>query len=128
MAAPRLGKVELKIMDALWSKGASSIREIHEALAIKGAPAYTSVQTMVYRLESKGAVRRLKKIGNAHIFEAAISRDAARGRLIDDLLALCGGRTEAVMGHLIQSGKLTMDDIKGAEKVLREYMKKERMK
>jgi predicted transcriptional regulator len=125
MPTPRLGKVEMAIMDVLWRKGAISIREIHEEFPKKG-PAYTSVQTMVYRLETKGAVRRLKKIGNAHIFEAAISRDAARGRLIDDLLALCGGTTQAVMSHLIQSGKLTLDDIKDAQKVLREQLKKER--
>lgn len=125
MPTPRLGKVELAIMDVLWRKGAISIREIHEEFP-KNGPAYTSVQTMVYRLETKGAVHRLKKIGNAHIFEAAISRDAARGRLIDDLLALCGGTTQAVMSHLIQSGKLTLDDIKDAQKVLREQLKKER--
>src|SRR4026207_2353068 len=94
MALPRLTKLELQVMDALWTRGASSVREIQEAFPEKDRPAYTTVQTMVYRLEGKKAVRRLKKIGNAHIFEAAISRNAAQRRLIDDLLAFFGGRPQ----------------------------------
>jgi BlaI family penicillinase repressor len=123
--SPKLSKLELLIMDALWSRGASSIREIHESLPERKRPAYTTVQTMVYRLEAKDAVRRTKKIGNAHIFEAKISRDAAQKRLIDELLSLFGGRTQPVMAHLIESGKLTEEDIKEAEKLLRSRARKE---
>jgi BlaI family penicillinase repressor len=119
MSMPKLTKLELQIMDALWSKGASSIREIQESFPEKQRPAYTTVQTTIYRLEGKNAVCRIKKIGNAHIFEAMISRDAARGSLIDTLLSLFGGATQPVMAHLIESGKLTMEDLKEAQKVLR---------
>jgi predicted transcriptional regulator len=100
MALPKLTKLELQIMEALWSKGALSIREVQEAFPEKDRPAYTTIQTTVYRLEDKEAVRRVKKISNAHIFEAVVSRDVARGRLIDDLLSLFGGRTQPVMAHL----------------------------
>jgi BlaI family penicillinase repressor len=124
MAMPRLTKLELRIMEALWSKGALSIREIQEAFAQKGRPAYTTVQTTVYRLELKKAVRRVKKISNAHIFEAVISRSAAHRRLIDELLGLFGGRTQPVMSHLIESGKLTMDDVEEARKALQNLTKK----
>lgn len=106
-------------MEALWTRGASSIREIQECFPEKRRPAYTTVQTTVYRLEAKGAVQRVRRVGNFHIFEAAISRDAAQRTLIDDLLALFGGRTQPVMAHLIESGKLTLDDVKEAEKTLR---------
>ena len=126
MSLPKLSKLELQIMEALWSKGASSIREIHESFPARGRPAYTTVQTMVYRLEAKKAVHRAKKISNAHIFEATITRGSAEKRLIDDLLGLFGGRAQPVMSHLIESGKLTMDDIKEAEKILREHAKKEK--
>src|SRR4029453_17826192 len=115
MALPRLTKLELQVMDALWTRGASSVREIQEAFPEKDRPAYTTVQTMVYRLEGKKAVRRLKKIGNAHIFEAAITRNAAQRRLIDDLLSFFGGRPQPVMAHLIESGSLTLEDVKEAE-------------
>jgi predicted transcriptional regulator len=125
MALPKLSKLELKIMGALWSKGASSVREIQESLPAKRRPAYTTVQTMLYRLEAKNAVRRSKKIGNAHIFEAVISRNAAQGRLIDELLALFGGRAQPLMSHLIESGQLTLDDIEEARKTLRGLGKKE---
>ncbi len=128
MSLPKLSKLELQIMEALWSKGASSIREIHESFPKRGRPAYTTVQTMVYRLEAKEALRRSKKISNAHIFEATISRGSAEKRLIDDLLGLFGGRTQPVMAHLIESGKLTMEDIKDAEKALRELSSKEQPK
>src|SRR5215470_10711316 len=121
MPLPKLTKLELQIMEALWSRGALSIREIQEAFSERGRPAYSTVQTTVYRLESKKAVKRVKKISNAHIFEAAVSRDAARGRLIDDLLSLFGGRTQPVMAHLVETGKLTLDDVKETEKLIRDY-------
>lgn len=121
---PRLSKLELQIMEALWNHGALPIREIQEGFPEKGRPAYTTIQTTVYRMESKGALRRVKKIGNAHIFEAVVSRDAARGRLIDELLGLFGGQTQPVMAHLIESGKLTLDDVHEAEKALRKLSKK----
>jgi BlaI family transcriptional regulator, penicillinase repressor len=126
MAEPKLTKLELQIMDALWSQGKASIREIQETFPEKGRPAYTTIQTTVYRLEAKRAVRRIKKVGNFHIFEAAVSRDAAQRRLIDDLLALFGGRTQPVMAHLIESGKLTLADVKEAEKILRELERKDK--
>ena len=125
MALPKLTKIELRIMDALWTAGASSVREIQEALPAKNRPAYTTVQTMVYRLEAKGAVRRVKKIGNAHVFEAAISRDSAQRRLIDDLLSFFGDRTQPVMAHLIESGRLTLEDVKEAEKTLKRLSRKD---
>lgn len=125
MAEPRLAKLELKIMETLWARGQASIREIQEAFPEKDRPAYTTVQTTVYRLEAKKAVRRVKKVGNFHIFEAAVSRNAAQRRLIDDLLGLFGGRTQPVMAHLIESGKLTMADVKEAETMLRKLQKKD---
>src|ERR1035441_6712396 len=105
MPLPKLTKLELQIMDALWSHGACSIREIQQAFPERGRPAYTTIQTTVYRLEDKKALRRSKKISNAHIFEAVISRSAAQKRLIDELLGLFGGRIQPVMSHLIESGK-----------------------
>ena len=119
MALPKLSKLELQIMEALWTRGAASIREIQEAFPEPHRPAYTTIQTTVYRLEGKQAVRRVKKIGNAHIFEAVVTRSAAQGRLIDDLLAFFGGRARPVLLHFIESGKLTLDDMEEAEKVLR---------
>jgi BlaI family penicillinase repressor len=126
MAQPKLTKLEFQIMEALWTQGASSIREIQESFPEKRRPAYTTIQTTVYRLEGKGAVQRIKKVGNFHIFEAAVSRDAAQRRLIDDLLALFGGRTQPVMAHLIKSGKLTLDDVKEAEETLRKLETKDK--
>ncbi len=128
MTNPKLTKLELQIMDALWTRGKASIREIQEAFPEEGRPAYTTIQTMVYRLEAKKAVKRTGKIGNFHIFEAAVSRNSAQRKLIDDLLALFGGRTQPVMAHLIESGKLTLDDVKDAEKLLRKLEKKEKSK
>jgi BlaI family penicillinase repressor len=116
---PRLTKLELRIMDALWTRGASSVREIQEALPDQSRPAYTTVQTMIYRLEAKQAVRRVKKVGNALIFEAQISRDSAQRRLVDELLSIFGGRTQPVMAHLIDAGKLTLKDVQEAERTLR---------
>jgi BlaI family penicillinase repressor len=119
VALPKLTKLELQIMDVLWGRGASSVREIQEAFPEKDRPAYTTVQTMVYRLEGKKAVRRVKKIGNAHIFEAALSRRAAQRRLVDELLSFFGGRTQPVMAHLIESGQLTLEDVQEAERTLK---------
>lgn len=128
MAEPKLSKLELHIMDTLWSNGSASIREIQEAFPERNRPAYTTIQTTVYRLEAKKAVRRVKKVGNFHIFEAAVSRTAAQRRLIDDLLALFGGRSQPVMARLIESGKLTLADIKEAEKTLRKLENREERK
>jgi BlaI family transcriptional regulator, penicillinase repressor len=125
MNGPKLTKLELRIMNALWSGGASSIREIQETFPEKDRPAYTTIQTTVYRLEGKKAVHRVKKVGNFHIFEAAISRDAAQRKLVDDLLALFGGSTQPVMARLIESGKLTLADVKEAEKTLRNLARKD---
>jgi predicted transcriptional regulator len=126
MAAPKLSKLEFQIMEALWNKGESSIRDLQEAFPEKRRPAYTTIQTTVYRMEAKEVVRRVKKIGNFHVFAASITRDAAQRRLIDDLLALFGGRTQPVMAHLIESGKLTLEDVKEAEEALRRLSHKEK--
>jgi BlaI family penicillinase repressor len=126
MPQPKLTRFELQIMEALWNQGTASIREIQESFPEKDRPAYTTVQTTVYRLEGKKAVRRVKKISNAHIFEAAVSRNAAQRRLVDDLLTLFGGRTQPVMAHLIESGRLTLGDVKEAEKTLRKLEKEKR--
>lgn len=123
MPQSKLSRLEFAIMDILWSRGDSSIRELQEAFPPKKRPAYTTVQTTVYRLETKGVVRRVKKVGNFHIFAASVSRTSAQSRLIDDLLALFGGRTQPVMAHLIESGKLTLDDIREAERTLRKMEK-----
>lgn len=119
MALPKLTKLEHQIMDALWTHGAQSVREIQERFPERDRPAYTTVQTMVYRLETKKAIRRVKKIGNAHIFDAVVSRDAAQRRLIDDLLGFFDGRIQPVVAHLIDTGKLTLQDVREAEQTLR---------
>ena len=126
MALPKLSKLELQIMEALWDHGGSSVREIQERFPEKDRPAYTTVQTMVYRLEAKKAVRRVKKIGNAHIFDAAISRTAAQRRLIDELLSFFDGRIQPVVAHLIDSGKLTLKDVQEAEQTLRKLARKDK--
>ena len=126
MAEPKLSKLEFQIMEALWTQGDLSIREIQEAFPVKRRPAYTTIQTTIYRLEAKGVVRRVKKVGNFHIFAASVSRKAAQRRLVDDLLALFGGRSQPVMAHLIESGKLTLEDVKEAEKALRGLSLKEK--
>src|SRR5437868_10428274 len=128
MSEPKLAKLELKIMETLWARGQASIREIQEAFPENDRPAYTTVQTTVYRLEAKKAVRRVKKVGNFHIFEAAVSRNAAQRRLIDDLLGLFGGRTQPVVAHLIESGRLTLEDVKEAESLLRQLERKDKSK
>lgn len=124
MAHRKLSKLELQIMETLWKRGACSVREIQEAFPEATRPAYTTVQTTVYRLlEGKAAVKIVRRIGNANIFEAAISRDAAGGRLLDEVLALFGGRTKPVMAHLVESGKLTLEDVKEAEDAIRKLAK-----
>src|SRR5579859_6287128 len=126
MGNPKLSRLEIQIMEVLWNCGSASIREIQESFPEKKRPAYTTIQTTVYRLEAKKALRRAKKVGNFHVFEPAISRDVAQRKLIDDLLALFGGRTQPVMAHLIESGKLTLADVKEAEKTLRKLEKKDK--
>jgi len=118
MTLPKLGKLELQIMEALWTRGPCSVREIQESFPAKKRPAYTTVQTTVYRLEVKKALRRTKKIATALIFEAAVSREAAQRRLVDELLGLLGGRSRPIMAHLVESGTLTLDDVREAEKAL----------
>jgi BlaI family transcriptional regulator, penicillinase repressor len=120
----KLSKLELRVMEALWQGGPSSIRELQESFPAKGRPAYTTVQTIVYRLEVKKAVRRAKKISNAHIFEAVVSRAATHRHLIEDFLGLFGGQTGPLMAHLIESGKLTLEDVQEAERTLREAAKR----
>ncbi|MGB9067842.1 MAG: BlaI/MecI/CopY family transcriptional regulator [Candidatus Acidiferrales bacterium] len=126
MALPRLSRLELHILEALWSRGTASIREIQQSFPESDRPAYTTVQTTVYRMERKEVLRRVKKISNAHIFEATVSRHAAQRRLIDDLLGFFGGRTQPVMAHLIESGRLTLDDVREAEKAVKKLAKKEK--
>jgi BlaI family penicillinase repressor len=126
VALPRLTRLELQIMEALWSRGTASIREIQEAFPEPDRPAYTTVQTTVYRMERKKVLRRVKKISNAHIFEATMSRHAAQRRLIDELLGFFGGRTQPVMAHLIESGRLTLDDVREAEKAVKKLARKEK--
>ena len=118
MALPKLTKLELQIMEALWTHGPCSVREIQEAFPAKKRPAYTTVQTTVYRLEAKKVLRRTRKIATALIFEASVSRDAAQRRLVDELLGLFGGRSRPIMAHLIQSGSLTLEDVRDAERTL----------
>jgi BlaI family transcriptional regulator, penicillinase repressor len=124
MATRRLSQMERRIMEILWTKSPLTIRQIQEAFPGRKRPAYTTVQTMVYRLEGKKALRRVSKISNAHVFEPLLSRDAAGGRLIDELLKLFGGGIQPVIAHLIETGKLTMEDVKEAEKTLRNLPKK----
>jgi len=126
MAPPKLSRLELQVMEALWTHGGSSVREVQETFPEEGRPAYTTVQTMMNRLEVKKAVRRAKKISNAHIFEATISRNAAQRHLIDDFLGLFGGRMQPVMAHLIEAGKLTLEDVQEAEKLLNALAEKEK--
>ena len=118
MKPPRLTKLELQIMEVLWTRGPCAIREIQEAFPKRARPAYSTIQTTVYRLEEKKTLRRVRKISHAHIFEASISRGEAQGRLIDDLLSLLGDKLQPVMAHLIESRRLTLDDVREAEKTL----------
>lgn len=120
----KFSTTELQVMEQFWKQGRLSVREIQESFPEKDRPPYTSIQTIVYRLEQKGAVRRLRKIGNAHIFEAVTSRQEARGRFLDDVLGLFGGKAQSVMAHLVESGKLTREDIRETEKLIAELESK----
>lgn len=124
----KLSRLEFQIMEKLWAKGESSIRELQEAFPEKRRPAYSTVQTSIYRMEIKGVVKRVRKVGNFHIFAPSISRDSAQRRLIDDLLSLFGGRSLPVMAHLIESGKLSMEDVKEAEVLLQTFSAKRKGK
>jgi len=115
---PKLARLELQILEALWALGKASIREIQETFP-EPRPAYTTIQTTVYRLETKGAVRRVRKISNAHIFEPLVARDVARHRLLDDILSLFGGRAQPMMAQLAEAGKLTLDDVRELEKTIK---------
>ena len=126
MSLPKLTRLELRIMETLWSKGPSSIRELLEAFPKGERLAYTTVQTVVYRLEAKKAVRRAGKTSNAHVFEAVVSRVSAQHRMIDDLVALFGGRRMPIVTHLIESGELTPEEVRAARTALRELTKKDR--
>jgi predicted transcriptional regulator len=119
MPRPRLTKLELQILEALWTLGKASIREIQEAFP-EPRPAYTTIQTTVYRLEGKNAVRRVRKISNAHIFEPAVAREVARHRLLDEILSFFGGKAQPMMAQLAEAGKLTMDDVRELEKTIRD--------
>jgi len=118
MKPPKLTRLELQIMEVLWTRGPCAIREVQEAFPKRNRPAYSTIQTTIYRLETKKILRRVKKISHAHIFEASISRGEAQGRLIDDLLSLLGDRLQPVMVHLIESRKFTLQDVREAEKIL----------
>jgi BlaI family penicillinase repressor len=119
MAGVRLTKFEIQIMETLWRQGEASIREMQEAFAAKKRPGYTTIQKMVYRLEAKKVVRRVRKVGNFHMFVAMVSREAAQRRLVDDLLAIFGGESRLVVAHLIGGGKLTLEDVEYAERTLK---------
>src|SRR5882724_359500 len=122
MARMKLTKLELQILEALWSQGKASIREIQEAFP-EPRPAYTTIQTTVYRLEGKKAVRRVRKISNAHIFEPTVARDVARHRLLDEILSWFGGRAQPMMAQLAEAGKITREDIGELEKSIQKYEK-----
>ena len=123
MSSPKLSRLELRIMDAIWTLGPCSVREVHESFPEEGRPAYTTVHTIITRLEAKKAVRRVKKISNALIFEAAVSRGAAQTHAFDDFVRLFGGRMQPLMTHLIEAGQLTLEDVQAAEKLIRERSK-----
>ena len=114
----KLTKFELEIMQSLWELGRASVREIQEHLPAKKRPAYTTVQTMIYRLEEKGALRRVKKIGNAHVFEPLVTRKAAHHRLVDELLDFFGGSARPLMAHLAEAGKLSLEDVREMENLI----------
>jgi BlaI family transcriptional regulator, penicillinase repressor len=124
MPKPKISRFELELLEQLWKLGPASVREVQESLPETHRPAYTTVQTMIYRLEEKKAVRRVKKIGNAHVFEAVITRKAVHRKLIDDLLDLFGGSAAPVMAHLVDSGKLSLADVRAAEQALHKQEKK----
>lgn len=119
MARPKLTKLELQILEVLWARGHASIREIQEAFP-EPRPAYTTIQTTAYRLEAKRALRRVRKIGNAHIFEAVVRRDVARHQLLDEILSFFGGRAQPMMVQLAEAGKLTLEDVRQLQRTLKE--------
>lgn len=116
----RLTRFELEIMDPLWKMGRASVREIQECLPEKKRAAYTTIQTIVRRLEEKGAVRQVRKIGNAHIFEPVVTKDAVHGKMIDEFLGIFGGSARPIMAHLAGEGKLSLEDVRELETLLRE--------
>ena len=118
MTQPKLARLELQILEVLWARGNASVREVQEAFP-EPRPAYTTIQTTVYRLEAKGAVRRVRKVSNAHIFEPVVARDVARHRLLDDILALFGGRAQPMMAQLAEAGRLTLEDVRELEKTIK---------
>jgi len=126
VALPKLGRLELQIMDALWTHGPCTVRDVQESLPAEGRPAYTTVLTVISRLEAKKAVRRVSKVSNAYIFETAISRRAAQKHLLDDFLHLFGGRMQPLMAQLIDAGQLTLEDVQEAEKLLRDQPPKDK--
>lgn len=128
MPLPKLSKLELQILDVLWTNGVSSIREIQQALPGDRTPAYSTVQTMVYRLENKKALRRAKKISNAHLFEAVISRSSAQRRWVGDFIGVFKGGMKPLMTHLIETGMLSLDDVQDAERTLRDLVKRRKAK
>ena len=119
MTGTKLSKLEMQIMETLWARGEASIREMQDAFPAKKRPGYTTVQTMVYRMEAKKVLRRTRKVGNFHMFTATVTRDAAQRRLVDDLLAMFGGQSRPVVAHLIEAGKLTLEDVEFAERTLK---------
>lgn len=125
MGRPKLTRLELQILEALWTRGNASIREIQESFP-DPRPAYTTIQTTVYRLEQKGAVRRTRKISNAHLFEPLVERDVARHRLLDEILGLFGGRAQPMMAQLAAAGKLTLDDVRDLEEMIRKHERQRR--
>ncbi|HZM58269.1 MAG TPA: BlaI/MecI/CopY family transcriptional regulator [Vicinamibacterales bacterium] len=118
MARPDLTRLELKILEVFWERGDASIREVQQAFP-EPRPAYTTIQTTVYRMETRGVLRRVRKVSNAHIFEPAIERDLARHRLLDDILSFFGGKAQPMMAQLAESGRLTMDDVRELEKTIK---------
>jgi BlaI family penicillinase repressor len=125
MRGPKLSKLELQIMETLWTHGDSSIREIQQAFPEKNQPSYGTIQTTIYRMEAKKIVRRIGKVGNFHIFQPLVSRDVAQLRLVDELLAMFGGRSQLVVMHLVKSGKLRLEDVKEAERELKRLERKD---
>ena len=125
MPGPKLSKLELQIMDTLWTRGKASIREIQQAFPEKVRPSYGTIQTTTYRMEAKKIVRRTGKIGNFHIFEPLVARDAAQLRLIDELLTMFGGRSQLIVMHLVKSGNLRLEDVKEAEREIKKMERKD---
>jgi predicted transcriptional regulator len=126
MPGPKLSKLELQVMETLWTHGDSSIRAIQQGFPEKGRPSYGTIQTTVYRMEAKKIVRRVGKVGNFHIFGPLVSRDAAQLRLIDEFLAMFGGRSQLVVMHLVKTGRLKLEDVKEAEREIKRLERKDK--